>query len=175
MTEKSKRIVYIATSLDGFISRKNGDIDWLVEDPSYDYYPEFIKNVGVILMGAATYEKVMSFGIDWPYQKQMSYVFTHKKVHAEEKNIQFTDEDISSFMNKIQNETTGDIWIMGGSNLINQFLKKGLVDEIIVGILPIVLGGGIPLFTEQDDIKLELTKVSSYEKGMVQIHYNVIG
>ncbi|WP_370574055.1 dihydrofolate reductase family protein [Methanomethylovorans sp.] len=175
MTGTYRKIVYITTSLDGFIARKNGDIDWLEEDPSYDYYPEFIRNVEVILMGAATYEKVMSFGIDWPYQKQMSYVFTHKKVHSEEKNIEFTDEEIDSFMNRIQNETTGDIWIMGGSNLINQFLKKGLVDEIIVGIQPIALGSGISLFTEQDDIKLELTKVSSYEKGMVQIHYNVIG
>ena len=174
MTEKSRKIVYIATSLDGFIARKNGDIDWLEEDPSYDYYLEFIKNIEVILMGAATYEKVMSFGIDWPYPEKRSYVFTHKKIHSEEKNIEFTDEDMSSFMNWIQAETKGNIWIMGGSNLINQFLKKGLVDEIIVGILPIVLGGGIPLFTEQDDIKLELTKVSSYEKGMVQIHYNVI-
>lgn len=175
MTEKSRKIVYIATSLDGFIARKNGDIDWLEEDPSYDYYPEFIRNVEVILMGAGTYEKVMSFGIDWPYPKQRSYVFTHKKAHTKEKNIEFTDEDISSFINRIQAEIKGDIWIMGGSNLINQFLKKGLVDEIIVGILPIILGEGIPLFIGQDDIKLELTKVSSYEKGMVQIHYNVIG
>jgi dihydrofolate reductase len=70
MTEKSRKIVYIATSLDGFIARKNGDIDWLEEDPSYDYYPEFIKNVEVILMGAATYEKVMSFGLDWPYPEK---------------------------------------------------------------------------------------------------------
>ena len=59
MTEKSKKIVYIATSLDGFIARKNGDIEWLEEDPSYDHYPEFIRNVEVILMGAGTYEKVM--------------------------------------------------------------------------------------------------------------------
>jgi dihydrofolate reductase len=98
MTKKSRKIVYIATSLDGFIARKNGDIDWLEEDQSYDYYPEFIRNVEVILMGAGIYGKVMSFGIDWPYQKQMSYVFTHKKIHSEEKNIQFTDEDITSFI-----------------------------------------------------------------------------
>jgi dihydrofolate reductase len=78
-------------------------------------------------------------------------------------------------MKKLQAETTGDIWIMGGSNLINQFLKKGLVNEIVIGIQPIILGEGIPLFTQPDKIRLELTKVSSHEKGMVQVHYNVIG
>jgi dihydrofolate reductase len=170
----SRKIVYIATSLDGFIARKNGDIDWLEEDPSYDYYNEFIKNVEIILMGATTYEKVMSFGIDWPYPEQMSYVFTHKK-YTDESKIKFTDEDISSFMKKLQAETTGDIWIMGGSNLINQLLKKGLVGEIVIGIQPIILGEGIPLFTQPDEIRLELTRVSSYDKGMIQVHYNVIG
>jgi len=64
---------------------------------------------------------------------------------------------------------------MGGSKLINQFLTKGLVDEIIIGILPMILGEGIPLFTQQDEVKLELIKVSSYEKGMVQVHYNTVG
>ncbi|MDP2217745.1 MAG: dihydrofolate reductase family protein [Methanolobus sp.] len=171
----SRKIVYIATSLDSFIARKNGDIDWLEEDPSYDYYNEFIKNVEVILMGATTYEKVMSFGIDWPYPEQTSYVFTHKKDHADERNIKFTDEDIISLVEKLQTETTGDIWIMGGSDLINQFLRKGLVDEIVIGIQPIILGEGIPLFTQPDEIRLELTKVSSYDKGMIQVHYNVIG
>lgn len=167
----SRKIVYIATSLDGFIARKNGNIDWLEEDPSYDYYTEFIKDVEVIVMGAATYKKVLSFGIDWPYSGQISYVFTHKKDYADEENIRFTDEDVTSFMEKLRNETRGNIWIMGGSNLINQFLRKGLVDEIIIGIQPVILGEGIPLFTQQDEVKLELIKVSSYEKGMVQVHY----
>lgn len=126
-------------------------------------------------MGAATYEKVLSFGIDWPCPEQISYVFTHKKDYAGEGNIRFTDESITSFMEKLRNEAGGNIWIMGGSKLINQFLTKGLVDEIIIGILPMILGEGIPLFTQQDEVKLELIKVSSYEKGMVQVHYNTVG
>jgi len=64
---------------------------------------------------------------------------------------------------------------MGGSSLINQFLIKGMVEEIVIGIQPIILGEGIPLFTQPDEIRLELTKVSSYDKGMIQAHYNVIG
>lgn len=175
MAEMNRKIVYLATSMDGFIARKNGDIDWLEEDPSYDYYKEFIKNVGAILMGAATYEKVLSFGISWPYPEQMSYVFTHKKYHKDQNNIKFVNQDVSSFMKELQAITTDDVWIMGGSNLINQFLKKRLVDEIIVGIQPVILGEGIPLFTVQDEIKLELTRVTSYERGTVQVHYNIIG
>jgi dihydrofolate reductase len=171
----SRRMVYIASSLDGFIARKNGDIDWLEEDPSYDYYQEFIKNVGVILMGASTYEKVLSFGIGWPYPEQMSYVFTHKKYHTDERNIRFVNQDVSTFMKELQAVTMDDIWIMGGSNLIDQFLKKRLVDEIIIGIQPIILGEGIPLFTVQNEIKLELTKATSYAKGTVQVHYNITG
>lgn len=167
----SKNIVYITTSLDGFISRKNGDIDWLVEDKSYDYYPKFIEKIDIIIMGESSYEKVLSFGIDWPYPNQTSYVFTNKD-YEDKDNIKFVKGDISSFIEKINSKK--DIWIMGGANIIMQFFEKNIIDEIILSFQPIILGDGIPLFSTQTEKKLKLLEVTSYDKGSVQMHYKII-
>lgn len=169
-----KTIIYVATSLDGFIAKKDGDIKWLVEDPSYTYYSKFIKKVGVILMGKNSYEKVLSFGIDWPYPDAISYVFTHDKTCEDTDIIKFTDEDIVSFMKNLKLDKDKYVWLMGGADLFAQFMEHNLVDELIIGMQPILLGDGIPLFSKGTEKKLELKKIDSYDKGSIQVHYKIL-
>jgi dihydrofolate reductase len=120
--------LYIATSLDGFIARENGNIDWLMEyenNPETDYgYSEFYASIGTVLMGRKTYEQVLGFG-NWPYGERKSYVFTRQKEPLRrENNVEFVSGDIAEFVRQLKGNTKEDIWLVGGSQLIKVFLEE---------------------------------------------------
>lgn len=177
MKENPPRIkLYIATSLDGFIAREDGSIDWLTEyenNPEADYgYSEFYSSVGTILMGRKTYEQSLGFG-EWPYWEKKTYVFTRQKepLHHE-KNIEFVFEGIAEFVSRLKENIDQDIWLVGGSQLIREFLKENLVQDLIVFVVPIILGGGIPLFDHiGKEIKLKTGRVEKYENGLMMLEY----
>ena len=142
--------LYIATSLDGFIARENGSIDWLTKyenNPETDYgYSEFYASIGKVLMGRKTYEQVLGFG-EWPYREKKSYVFTRQKEPMRrENNVEFVSEDIGEFVRQLKRNTEEDIWLVGGSQIIKVFFEENLVQDLIVFVVPIILGSGIPLF-----------------------------
>jgi len=142
--------LYIATSLDGFIARENGSIDWLTKyenNPETDYgYSEFYASIGKVLMGRKTYEQALGFG-EWPYREKKSYVFTRQKESIRrENNVEFISEDIGEFVHQLKGNTEEDIWLVGGSQIIKVFFEENLVQDLIVFVVPIILGSGIPLF-----------------------------
>ena len=175
--------VYIATSLDGFIARENGDIDWLPEpgdpmlDPGEDYgYGEFMSDVDVLLMGRNTFDKVLSFGVGWPYGDACGVILTNRPLAF--------PEEYSHLMETMAGEP-GEIkqalsargfkhaYIDGGVT-IQAFMQAGLVDQLILTKIPILIGSGIPLFGEiPADVKLNHIKTIGYKNGMVQSHYTL--
>ena len=134
----TQTIVYIATSLDGFIAKKNGSVEWLDQfnSKNEDYgYNKFIKSIGIILIGENTYKQIIKWGINWPYPQQISYVFSKKK-YKNTDNIKFVNKTAKMFMKNLKGKK--NIWVMGEANLVNQFIKADLVDELIIATIPIM-------------------------------------
>lgn len=169
MNYKRKIILYIAASLDGYIARKNGKIDWLFSDQDYGY-TEFIQRVDTILMGRKTYEEVLTFG-EYPYKDKDCYVFSHTRKGRDE-NVKFIDNSVVEFSKEVKSKPGSNIWLVGGTGLNDDFLRNNLIDEYIISIHPILLGDGIPLFTKQDsEIQLVLTDSRKFSSGLVQLVY----
>ena len=166
----TKIIVYIASSLDGYIARENGDIDWLPK-PSESGYNAFYKSVDTVIMGKTTYDQVLTFG-EYPYKDKKSFVFTSKNQSRDE-NAEFVS-DIEKFVKDGFPNAGENIWLVGGSQIISSFLKQGVVDEIIISVIPILLGKGIPLFKNiENETKLEFLKTEKYVQ-LVDLHYKVL-
>lgn len=170
--------LYIACSLDGYIAREDGSIDWLTEyenNSETDYgYSEFYASIGTVLMGRKTYEQVLGFG-DWSYAEKKAYVFTRQNEPLRrEKNVEFISGDVGEFVRRLKENTDKDIWLVGGSQLIKVFLEEDLVQDMIVFIVPIILGGGIPLFDRiGKEIRLKMINTERYESGLVRIDYGL--
>lgn len=167
-----KIILYIASSLDGYIARKNGDVDWLFTDADYGY-AEFLASIDAILMGHNTYRQVLTFG-EFPYKDKLNYVFTRQSGLHNDENVEYVSGNIEAFIRNLKAQKGGNIWLIGGSQVIDVILRANLVDEIILSIHPIILGSGIPLFVEQEySHSLELTNTTAYPSGLVQVSYRV--
>ncbi|MFB5605187.1 MAG: dihydrofolate reductase family protein [Nitrosarchaeum sp.] len=165
----TKILVYIATSLDGFIARESGDIDWLPES-SESSYDSFYKSIDTVIMGKTTYDQVLTFG-EYPYKDKKSIVFS-KTQQNDDENTKFVS-DVEKFVKDGFPGTGENIWLVGGGKLIGSFLKLGVVDEIITTVIPVVLGKGIPLFQDtENDTNLELVKTERYGQ-LVDLHYKI--
>jgi dihydrofolate reductase len=170
--------LYIASSLDNFIANENGSIDWLFGDADYGY-SEFYDSVDAILIGRKTYEQSLTFE-EYPYKGKKVYVFTHNAEEQKNKktsDVEYVDKDICEFVRHLvqQPASNGDIWLLGGGEIVSLFLNVSLVDEIILSVHPIILGKGIPLFNKiKKPIKLRLIKSIPFESGLVQLHYGIL-
>ena len=167
-----KIILNIASSLDGFVARENGDIDWL-SDTGKSGYDEFYRTVDTVIMGKTTYDQVLTFG-EYPYKDKKSIVFTRKNnITSKIKNVEFVS-DVDKFVKDMLPEMKGNIWLVGGSKTISSFLNHGLIDEMILSVIPVILGKGIPMFHGiQQETKLELVKTTTYDK-LVELQYHVL-
>jgi len=168
----TKTTLYIATSIDGFIARKNGSVDWLdkFNSPKEDYgYNKFLKSIDTIIMGSTSYEQILTFG-EFPYKNKTCYVFTSRNL-TEDNNVQFIKQSPKQFIKKHQKQAK-NIWLLGGSNLANQFLKNNLIDKLIIFIMPTILGEGIRLFQNNNkELQLTLKKSKSYKSGAIELRY----
>jgi dihydrofolate reductase len=166
-----KIILFIASSLDGYIARENGDIDWLPETGSSGY-DDFIKSVDTVVMGKKTYDQVLTFG-DYPYKDKKSYVFTRSKNPSKDENVEFV-QDVEKSMKNIVSDSGKNIWLIGGSEIISTFANLDLIDELVLSLIPVVLGKGIPLFKNMEkELKMELVKTTDYE-NLVESHYEIL-
>lgn len=175
--------VYIATSLDGFIAREDGDIEWLHNsghgevDKVADFgYEKFMSTVDALVMGRKTYEKVFSFGGDWPYGKNPVFVLSTSGVKIPDA-ISETVSSLSGSPKKIVEEVENlghqHIYLDGGLT-IQKFLEAGLVDEITITKIPVLIGNGIPLFGPlSKDIKLKHVQTEAFNNGFVQSRYEI--
>ncbi len=169
--------LYIATSLDGFIARKDGSLDWLENFPNpnqLDYgYIALLKDIDTIVMGRSTYEEILSFGIDWPYADYRSYVVSSKEdFKIETENTYLINNLDESFIKQIKIESRKNIWLVGGGNLISSFLNYRAIEELILTIIPIILGEGIPLFPNKPlETLFTLKGNQTYKTGVVSLNY----
>jgi len=169
-----KVILFIASSLDSYIARPSGNVDWLFTDQDYGY-SEFYAGIDTVVMGRKTYEQVLTFG-EYPYKGKKSYVFTRHPSCQSDNNAEFIATDVKNFVDDLRQVDGKNIWLVGGSLLIHDFISKNLVDELILSIHPIVLGEGIPLFSNQlTTTFLKLTGCQTYSSGLVQLSYNFMG
>jgi dihydrofolate reductase len=174
---KRKIIVYIAMSLDGYIADVNGELHFLdlVTEENEDYgYGEFIKSIDTVIIGRKTYDKVLSFGIPFPHSDKEVYVITHTSRLITRK-IHFYTGSLTKLVEELKNSKGKDIFVDGGGEVVSAMIKEDLVDELIISIIPVILGDGIPLFKNNLDMKkLELIEPKSFNKGLVQLHYAIM-
>ncbi|MCZ7356521.1 MAG: dihydrofolate reductase family protein [Candidatus Methanoperedens sp.] len=166
----NKIILYIAISLDGFIAKEDGSLDWLTryENSGEDYgFKELYNRIGTVLVGGTTYRQ-----IEDAYKGKEAYVFTRKEPKQKADNIHFVSGDVKEVLNNLKLGYNKNIWLVGGAALANQFLSADLIDEYIITIIPKLLGKGISLFQGRNpESNLELLNVKSYDSGLVQLHY----
>lgn len=171
---KRKVRVYIAASLDGYIAHSDGDIDWLdsVARPDEDYgYAAFIETIDTVIMGRKTYEEVLSFGGEFPHADRDCYVLSRTE-RPSEGQIHFYSGSLDNLLDQIRSRPGKDIFIDGGSEAIDLFREKGLIDSYTVSIIPILLGEGIPLFKEsKKEHPLKLVEATTFDSGLVQLTY----
>jgi len=169
-----------ATTLDGFIATEDNDLGWLFqfegEDPTIPY-PAFIEGVGALAMGATTYEWVLEHEPGrWPYADHPTWVFTHRDVPVQEgAPITTTDADVTDVHAQMV-EAAGDrdVWLVGGGDLVGQFLDRDLLDEIWVSVAPVLLGWGAPLLPRRHTRPLTLLEVAHTPGApFVHLHYSV--
>ncbi len=172
-----KIVLYIASSLDGYIARKNGGVDWLDDfnDTGEDYgYYKFYDSIDVTLMGNKTYKTSISLG-DFPYKDKKNYVFTKQNIIPQADYVEFINKNIEVFATDLKTQKGKDIWLIGGTQINELFFNNELIDELILSVMPVTLGNGIPLFTENvKQLKFRLNNEKSYENGVVQLHYSII-
>jgi dihydrofolate reductase len=177
-----KATVYIATSIDGFIAREDGGIDWLpgeeeadVEGEDYGY-EEFIRSVDAIVMGRNPYELTSSFG-SWPYGEKPVVVLSSRRVEIPDA-IAGTVESMSAspgeVVRRLAERGFGHLYVDGG-NTIQRFLGEGLIQRLIITRIPVLLGTGIPLFGPlPHDVRLRHVGTRQFENGLVQSEYEVL-
>jgi len=171
--------VFIAASLDGYIARQDGDIGWLLQrdDPTEDHgYTAFIADKEWIVMGRGSYEKVLSFE-EWPYDRPvlvLSRQLADTSVpEALKGKVQFSCLTPKDVLNDLAAQNVKRVYIDGGQ-VIQSFLREGLVADIVITTVPVLLGTGKPLFGSlPQDIDLTLLSSRSFPSGLVQSHYRV--
>jgi len=172
--------VFIATSLDGFISRQDGSIDWLNEangsvTPGEDCgYKAFADGVDVLVMGRHTFDLVRTFDA-WPYGEKRVVVLSSQAVDIPKdwsSTVSHSSEAPEVLLRRLESEGFKHAYIDGGIT-IQRFLRAGLIDEITITLIPMLLGAGRPLFGAlEKDLKLKLLRTKAYEFGFVQVTYS---
>src|SRR5881296_1740832 len=179
--------IHMAASLDGFIARKDGRVDWLETSDEFaggetmepGFVEEFLKTIDCYVMGSRTYETALRFegqGLGWAYGDKPAFVLTSRELPRARDTVEFYSGDLAQFVNGRLRPTFRSIWFVGGGAVSGECLRLGLADEIRYSILPILIGNGIRFFEELDkDIALHLVEGKAYKSGMVELCYEVRG
>src|SRR5262245_6335011 len=175
--------VFVGVSLDGFIARPNGDLDWLMGDGGSDSaehgYNEFIAGIDAIVMGRRTFEKVLTFG-KWYYGNKRVVVLSHRPIDLSVAQARGGVVDLmagspAEIASTLVASGTGHLYVDGGIT-VQQFLRAGLIQRLIISRLPVLIGEGIPLFGSLPrDIRLRHIATRTYPGGMVQSEYRIVG
>ena len=183
----SRITIHMAASLDGFIARKDGRVDWLETSDEFvagenmdpGSVEALLKTIDCYVMGSRTYETAIGFeaqGLGWPYGDKPTFVITGRELPRTRKNVEFYSGDLTHLVDGRLRPAFRAIWFVGGSVVSTECLRLGLADEIRYSILPILIGEGIPFFANLDkDIALHLVEVKAYKSGAVELRYEVRG
>jgi len=177
--------IHMVASLDGFIARKDGSVDWLEISDEFaggetldpEFIDAFLKTIDCYVMGSRTYETAVSFegkGLGWAYGDKPVFVLTRRELPRTRDTVEFYSGDLAQFVNGRLRPTFRSIWFVGGGTLSGECLRLGLADEVRYSILPILIGEGIPFFDKLNrDVPLALTEVKAYKTGTVALRYEV--
>ncbi len=177
--------IHMAASLDGFIARKDGSVDWMETSDEFaggetmdrGYVEAFLKTIDCYVMGSRTYETGLRFeakGMGWAYGDKPTFVLTHRELPRTRNTVEFYSGDLTEFVNGRLRPNFGSIWFVGGGAVSGECLRLGLADEVRYSILPILIGDGIPFCDKLDrDVALHLAGVKAYTTGTVALRYEV--
>jgi len=169
-----KVVLYIATSLDGYIAQPNDDLSFLsiVTQEGQDYgYADFVKTVDAVIVGRKTYDKVLSMGYDFPHADKDAYIIT-RTPRPSIGSVKFYTGELRTLVKKLKSEKGKTIYCDGGAEIVHELLKEKLIDEFIISIIPILVGNGTQLFKDQrPEQVLELIGVKTFDTGLTQLHY----
>jgi dihydrofolate reductase len=183
--DHSRVTIHMVASLDGFIARRDGSVDWL-ETPDHfeggdtmspEFIADFLKTIDCYVMGSRTYELALDFeakGFGWSYGDKPTFVLTHRQLPKTRDSVEFCSGDLSQLVNERLRPAFRSIWFVGGGAVSCECLRRGLADEVRYSIMPIVIGDGISFFEGLDkDVAFHLMEVRGYETGMVALRYEV--
>jgi dihydrofolate reductase len=183
----SRVTIHMAASLDGFIARKDGRVDWLETADEFadghtlepEFIEAFLKSIDCYVMGSRTYETALGFeakGFGWAYGDKPTFVLTSRDLPRTRTTVRFHSGDLAQFVNGQLRPAFRSIWFAGGGAVCGECLRRGLADEVSYSILPVLIGEGIPFFENLDrDVSLHLAQVKAYKSGMVDLRYEVRG
>ena len=181
----SRVTIHMVASLDGFIARKDGRVDWLETSDEFaggdtmdpGFVEAFLKTIDCYVMGSRTYETALGFearGFGWAYGDKPTFVLSSRELPRIRDTVEFYSGDLAQFVNARLRPRFGTIWFVGGGMVSSECLRLGLADEVRYSILPTLIGEGIPFFEKLDeDIALHLAEVKAYKNGMVELRYEV--
>lgn len=165
-----KVTLFIATSLDGYIASPDGTVDWLFHDADYGY-TDFMASIDAVLLGRKTWQQALTFE-EVPFAGKQVFVCSRAEPVSDDDRIRVLQGDPPAVLAEIRRHVPGNIWLVGGADLVRQFVAHNLIDEYRLFLHPLVLGAGIPLFLPQESLT-ELTFVSStsFPSGLVELTY----
>lgn len=184
MSHDSRVTIHMAASLDGFIARRDGRVDWLETADHYEggatLTPEdaaaFVKTIDCYVMGSRTYETAMRFeasGFGWAYGDTPTVVLTRRALRKVRPSVEFYAGDLAVLVELLRARHK-NIWFAGGGALSGECLRRGLADEVRWSILPVLIGDGVPFCEGLDrDVALHLVESKAYDSGMVALRYDV--
>lgn len=176
MEKERKLILYIAMSLDGFIAGPGEDLSFLsmVEKEGEDYgYGEFVKTVDTIIIGRKTYDKVIAMGYEYPHTDKDVYIVS-RTPRPPAGTFQYYTGNLTDLVTKVKSKHGRNIYCDGGAEIVQELLRNKLIDELIVSIIPVLLGDGTRLFKDgRPKQALRLVSGKTFEKGLAQLHYVV--
>jgi dihydrofolate reductase len=183
----SRVTIHMAASLDGYIARTDGGVDWMETSDEFtggdtmdpEFVAAFLNTIDCYVMGSRTYETALKFeanGLGWAYGDKPTFVLTKRNLPRTRDTVEFHSGDLAQFVNERLRPAFHSIWFVGGGAVSGECLRRGLADEVRYSILPVLIGGGIQFFDSLDkDIALHLTEVKAYKSGMVGLCYEVKG
>ena len=182
---KPRVTIHMAASLDGFIARRDGGVDWLETSDTFEggntmtaeSVAEFLRTIDCYVMGSKTYETALDFeakGLGWSYGDKPTFVLTHRTLRKTRSTVAFHSGDLGRFVDDRLKPDFRNVWFVGGGEVCAECLRLGLADEVRYSIMPVVIGDGISFFQGLDkEVALHLLEVTPYQSGMVALRYEV--
>lgn len=186
MTDTDSRVtIHMAASLDGFIARRDGRVDWMETSDRFEHgetmapesVAEFLRTIDCYVMGARTYETALAFearGHGWAYGDTPVRVLTHRTLPTTRASVELHSGDLQHLIDHQLKPHYRNIWVVGGGAVAGECVRRGLADEVRYSILPVLIGDGIAFFDRLErDVALHLIEVKAYQSGIVALRYEV--
>jgi dihydrofolate reductase len=177
--------IHMASSIDGFIARNDGRVDWMETSDTFadgekmtpELVEAFLETIDCYVMGSRTYEIALAFdakGLGWSYGDKPTFVLTSRQLPRTRDTVEFHSGDLTKFVNGRLRLSFKNIWFVGGAMLSAECVRLGLADELRYSVLPVLIGDGIRFFEKLDkDVALHLLESKAYDSGIVSLRYAI--